>query len=954
MVAHAPSVGHKIMAVFLSLCFCLLGLPRVSAAVDASRARREQAAQLPTIIAQTQGWKLTSESKKQGYILTISSAKGQGFAVCTIRSSKETERLQASAHVDCQGIVETEIDATPYRGKTLHIEVEPEATVTDTAKNQAWFSLLIDDKAIEWLHGAQYGPVVTRGAGTERDFVVPPGANKIKLVLRLQGLGTARLHLLQIIWHRESGSATQDQPAVYEKTPTNLDFSSGLNGWITMVLTPDYGSYKATVDTGHGSRFARLSFVSGYYQVATFSQTLDAQSWHGQTVALDADCRAGQKSKGKIFIMASVHAPADREGKDDAIQGSQRGYFAKSVEGDSWKHYRVITEVDNTARKLEFGLALAGKGSVDIRNVRLSPVNPAESGDEAAAPLSPEQSKNLLLFAKAYGCIRYFYPEADLSSDDWNSYLGWAVRTVLSSKNETGQEILRAVLSPIAPGLQLVPSNQGIAYCSPGQSPEHWKHTGYGADRAIFNLGCHSVIIHGNDSIAPSGASTTAQCGPFTIGDGLACLWTAKQNATAITALPPPIKQSQNDKPAGWSASGNDRVTRLAGVIALWNAARYFYPGDEELGPKWQQVLSAALVKAAVDPGQAAFAETLEQMTPPLRDDQCRIFNNRIEGLGLVSTKYSANLCWEFFKGKLITTGSANPLHPMRLVGESVTNINGSPLEQMLTVEKERVSAATPERMMHRIAQNFLLGPLRSSLVFRGENIGGEWKSRDIPIATIATSEGIISNEVTEQRPMVFTLLKPGTIYVDLTRISPADLKAHMKTICGAPRVVFDCRGTLCRGDEIIFQHLFSEPPALPTLMLPVIVGPETSDRKFVERQFSFSCLAPKLQGRSAFLIDSRTEGKMELYLMMIEAAKRGLLVGTRSAGTAGSVALARLPGDFLLSFTSTRTLKPDGSRFQGMGVLTTDEVVPSVDAIKALKDEVLDRAVLRLEQETR
>jgi hypothetical protein len=213
------------------------------------------------------------------------------------------------------------------------------------------------------------------------------------------------------------------------------------------------------------------------------------------------------------------------------------------------------------------------------------------------------------------------------------------------------------------------------------------------------------------------------------------------------------------------------------------------------------------------------------------------------------------------------------------------------------------------------------------------------------------TSEGIVSAEYTEKRPLSFALLAPGTVYVDLTRISPVDLKKHLKAICNAARVVFDCRDTLCRGNDIAFQNLFAEPPPAPKLILPVLSGPQASDRDFVRLNFALSCLAPTLQGKTAFLIDARSVGKMELYLMMVEASRQGLLVGTRSAGTAGPVALAQLPADCLLTFTATRTLKPDGAPFQGAGVIPTDEVKPSIEGIREFKDEVLEKAIARLEK---
>lgn len=954
---HASiSLAQKVMALFLALCVCLLCPPAQTYA--ATFVGLEDSAGHSVAITQTQAWKLTEESKKQGYVLTIKKARDSGFATCTIKSSNRTERLQTQENADCQGTVETELDAVPYRGKLMYMQAHMEvlldaATVADMDKNQACFLAMIDGKE---LH-PQLGPLVGRekNAGISSGFVVPEAAKTIKLALRLKGLGIATLHRLELApRNEEDNDSSQDKPQEHKRSPVNLDFSDGLNGWQTMEAFPELTTYRTILNSKAGNKSAELRFCSGTSQAATFSQTLDAVPFRGQRIAVDADCQVPHKSIARIFVMSSDHAIDDRDGKLDALLHTQRDYSFKRIADENWKHYRVVTEVDNTAKKLEFGLVLSGKGKVGIRNVKFIPLGLAVSGNESAQELSPEQTKNILLFAKAYGYLRYFYPGTNLSTDAWNNYLLWAVHAVLTSRNEHSEEILTSVLRPIAPDLQLVKTSPEAAYRSPLGSPEFWKHTGYGADRSIFNFFCRSAIIQADNSSRADAARASEKCGPITIGDGLACLWTAQKHESPLTVLPPEIKESVGSKPEGWSPSGNDRITRFSGVIALWNAAKFFYPDRELLDSEWNDVLLSALQKAAVDPGESAFLATLQRMTPALRDDQCRIYNNRIEGFGLVSARYSPDLSWDFFNGKLIVTGIAtHGLHPKTVVGKDVDVVNLNPLEQLVSLEKERVSAATPERVMHRIAQNFLLGPSQSRFLFSRppaeENT--VWDTRDIPIASSVTSEGIVSSEITEKRPLSFASLKPGTIYVDLTRISPSVLKKHMKAICSAPRVVFDCRGTLCRGNDTIFQHLFSEPPPVPKLMLPVLSGPAESNRDFAPLEFKLTCLAPKLKGKTAFLIDSRTVGKMELYLMMIEAARQGRIVGTRSAGTAGSVTLAQLPADFLLSWTATNTLKPDGSRFHGVGVVPTDEVVPTIEGISLLKDEVLERALLRLEQ---
>jgi hypothetical protein len=275
------------------------------------------------------------------------------------------------------------------------------------------------------------------------------------------------------------------------------------------------------------------------------------------------------------------------------------------------------------------------------------------------------------------------------------------------------------LLAPALASNVFAKSNSSVAYSSPKSLAIYWKHHGYGADRSIFNLSCRSVLVQ-NESPGNQKTSATGNvCGPFEISDSLSCIWGLPKQERPLTILPPQIRQNLQNKPPAWCASGNDRITRLSGVIALWNAARYFCPEREMLSSEWNKVLLSALQKAAVDPGEAAYLSTPQKMTPLLKDDQCRIRNNRIEGIGLVSTKYSVDQSWEFVNDKLIMTGCSHALHPHRPVGKSVCQVSAVPLEELVHQHKELISAATPERIMPRIAQDLLLGPLLSTLIFQ-------------------------------------------------------------------------------------------------------------------------------------------------------------------------------------------------------------------------------------------
>jgi C-terminal processing protease CtpA/Prc len=111
----------------------------------------------------------------------------------------------------------------------------------------------------------------------------------------------------------------------------------------------------------------------------------------------------------------------------------------------------------------------------------------------------------------------------------------------------------------------------------------------------------------------------------------------------------------------------------------------------------------------------------------------------------------------------------------------------------------------------------------------------------------------------------------------------------------------------------------------------------------------------PAYAGPIAVLIDAWTGGEAELFAMGIQATKRGVLVGTRSAGS------VTLPKDFedfqslrrtrvSISLPGRALVRPGGEPVQGIGITPNVEVLPTREDLTQGRDAVLERAVLLLQ----
>jgi len=82
---------------------------------------------------------------------------------------------------------------------------------------------------------------------------------------------------------------------------------------------------------------------------------------------------------------------------------------------------------------------------------------------------------------------------------------------------------------------------------------------------------------------------------------------------------------------------------------------------------------------------------------------------------------------------------------------------------------------------------------------------------------------------------------------------------------------------------------------------------------------------------------------------MSFDNLKRGLLIGSPTAGSTGQPMTLRLPGGGTARICVKRDTYPDGREFVGVGIAPQKRVDLTVDDLRSGRDPVLERAILEL-----
>jgi C-terminal processing protease CtpA/Prc len=418
------------------------------------------------------------------------------------------------------------------------------------------------------------------------------------------------------------------------------------------------------------------------------------------------------------------------------------------------------------------------------------------------------------------------------------------------------------------------------------------------------------------------------------IGGGVWCTLPLALFADASGTLPrgrgsPPMAQSES----GHGFSSHERSTRLADVILFWNIAQHFYPYFDVVGTDWPGALRQALRRAASDSDAHAFHETLCRLLAALHDGHAWVQDPNPEA------PLTLPLVWDWVEDRLVITQADDATAGGPRRGDIVLSIDGETVaERMLEVEP-LIGAATPQRMRWGALLPLARGAGGDSVVLELQSPTGV--SRRVQLG-----RAVDLRRFGWDRPDKVADVKPGVLYVDLTRCTVDDLDSCATRMAAARGIVFDMRGYPYGLPKDFFGHLTDHPVSSPQWGVPVVTRPDREDMTYDYTNWTVPPIGPRFTGQAAFLMDGRDQSGAETYLQIVSYHRLAELVGGPTAGTDGTAITVALPSGHRVRFTGMRVLKQDGSQLHGVGVLPTVPVTGTLAGVAAGRDEVLEAAI--------
>jgi C-terminal processing protease CtpA/Prc/ABC-type transport system involved in multi-copper enzyme maturation permease subunit len=757
-----------------------------------------------------------------------------------------------------------------------------------------------------------------------------------------------------------------------DRGPMNLNLEDGKpgevpTGWFLPGPSREAG-FRAIVTEEQAKEGRRCALLTreGARKAGGFGnlmQAFAAAPYREKRIRIRAAVRTEGSERG---ARAQLWVRVDRKG---GVPGFFDNMGDRPIRESKWRDYEIVGDVAKDAESIAMGLMLLGDGKAWLDAVTVESIGKTGEGNEPPRPLKKRGLENLVALARLLGYVRYFHPSDEAAATDWNTFAIDGVRAAENARDPIElKNVLEQLLRPIAPSVRIFltgePAPAALGDANPDEAKPAarvlvWRHVGVGLGQSPIYSSTR-IDLRKPEALGESKPPHPELLSPdrplvVELGGGCSAAVPLAVFADETKTLPAPGGAGKSAKtaempagarPRGINPSGNDRATRLADVILAWNVFQHFYPYFDVAGANWPAELAQALSRAAVDVDDRAFLETLRRLVAAAHDGHGGVY-----GAVAANTAFPP-FGWDWVEGQLVITGVAAQEHDDLKPGDRVVEIDGRPVTAALADVESMISGATPQWRRFRALIELASGAGDSQMVLKvqGEAVKTEQNLPAEPaVRTVRVRRSLERHafeELREPRPAKIATVKPGVIYVDLSRITQPEFDEIVPQLADARGIVFDLRGYPQGIAVQTIGHLTDVPVTCAQWHVPVAYFPDRRDVTYRFSNWSVKPAAPRFRAKVAFLTDGRAISYAETYLAIIEHYKLAEIVGSPTAGTNGNVNPFTLPGGYRVAWTGMKVLKHDGSRHHGVGIQPTIPAGRTMHGIATGHDELLDRAV--------
>ncbi|WP_316569488.1 S41 family peptidase [Neobacillus sp. YIM B06451] len=555
--------------------------------------------------------------------------------------------------------------------------------------------------------------------------------------------------------------------------------------------------------------------------------------------------------------------------------------------------------------------------------------------------------KNLEVFARIYGYVRYFHPSDEAANIDWDEFAIYGVNRIKQAKNE--EELLRALnelFTPIAPTISLS-SQKVVNPNNSDKAPKNavlviWQHQrdfqsfDYSSER-IYSENSNSIMLfdqsfkYGDNTINKKIEKIHLSLPTILFSVSEQTIGSTKESKKNLKKLEDNIHQYLSD----YDSSYDNEDVRIANVIISWNTFQHFYPYFKEIPIDWVGQLPKSIQAMKNVKNEEGTYDVMRNMAAQLKDGHIGYIQNINPSVALFKIPISV----KHVERKLVVTFSeVKEIQP----GDVLLKLDGKDaLKEFKNLMKQ--TSGTIQWKEQQAAFNLLASqdqPEAKLIVERD----GQLITVDAPYNYQPTK----FIDYVYDRKKDFSEIEPGIYYINFFSDDNQLDDNMISKLSEAKGIIVDIRG-YPRGDtpKVFLSHLTDRKLDTARFLKLQPIFPDHSDKNGYENgSWSIEPKQPKIKGKVVFLTDASAISYSETIMGIVEHYKLGEIVGEPTAGTNGNVVQMFLPGGMKFYWTGLKVVKHDGSQHHNVGISPTVPVKNTIKGLTEKRDEQLEMAI--------
>jgi C-terminal processing protease CtpA/Prc len=560
--------------------------------------------------------------------------------------------------------------------------------------------------------------------------------------------------------------------------------------------------------------------------------------------------------------------------------------------------------------------------STPTKSVQVEKPVPVESIIWEEMRLTEEKKNNLALLGKIWGYLKYYHPRVAKGEIDWDQELVKMIPKVLQAEESEERD---RIFTEWIGGLGEYKKKGKLANWVAGLKTEDYKQQPN--LEWISTSGLDTELAKKLEGLIEAKRSNKNHyvriLGRFASIVGIARIPNVNNENPYAEMRYPEVEY------------------RLLSLFRYWNIIEYYFPYKYLIDENWDDVLVEFIPKFIEAANVQEYQLTSLEMVARIQDTHATLLNAS-ESERFWGERF-APVILTFEENKPVMTGYYDKMLGQQSglkVGDVITKINGKRIEEIIEEKQKYIPASNYPTLLRDLSSKLL-------------------RSNDVKIDV-----EFIRDDKLHQTTLY-------TYYIDRFNIAESNQKDYFKKIDSDIAYIYigqlkrehlpevrreskDTKGMIIdlRGDRF--------DPAIPSTLAPYLLP----TRKEFAKISTGSLQDPGLfhitksakvgywinpfyyKGKVIILINENTQSLGEYASMMFRVAPDAIVIGSTTAGTDGNVFYLSLPGGIQTVITGMGVYNPDGSQTQRIGIIPDIEVRPTIQGVKEGRDEVLERAV--------